>query len=222
VTAQRDQSGISRRGLLQGFIGASATAGVFHAQKPSAKPLPARGEFIIPRRLPDDHGSRSRRYPGRQRPREEWRIVAAGKNVKAPPRATVIDGHRTIVMPGLVDTHWHMWTTYLRSMAGDKTQDGYFSITTRYGKAMEPIDMYRSTKLAAAEAINSGLTTVGDNCHNVRSHDYAVEDIRALQETGVRCRWSYGPNRGMPPDRHIDLEDLEGFHHDWDKFPTRA
>jgi 5-methylthioadenosine/S-adenosylhomocysteine deaminase len=87
---------------------------------------------------------------------------------------------------------------------------------------MEPIDMYRSTRLAAAEAINAGLTTVGDNCHNVRSHDHAVYDIRALQETGIRCRWSYGPYRGMPPDKKIDLADLEGFHRDWDKYSNEG
>ena len=144
-------------------------------------------------------------------------IINVGTSITAPG-AMVIDGRGSIVLPGLVDTHWHMWTTYLRSMAGDKTDDGYFPVTTRYGKAMEPIDMYRSTKLAAAEAITSGLTTVSDNCHNVRSHDHAAEDIRALGEAGVRCRWSYGPFRGMTADQHIDLVDLEGFQRDWKKY----
>lgn len=144
-------------------------------------------------------------------------IAAVGKDLKAPG-ATIIDGRRTIVMPGLIDTHWHMWTSYLRSMSGDQTKDGYFPLTTRYGQAMEPIDMFRGTKLAAAEAINAGITTVGDNCHNVRGHDYAVEDIRAIRESGVRCRWSYGPYRGIPADKRVDLSDVEGFHRDWNKY----
>ena len=216
---------LPRREFLKGVAGAAALGGSgltsLAAQTTNnarpARGLPVRGEFLIrdayvltmDRALGDIAGGSVYVRNGE--------IVAVGKDIKAP-KAAVIDGRKTIVMPGLVDTHWHMWTTYLRSMAGDKTDDGYFPVTTRYGKAMEPVDMYRSTRLAAAEAIYSGLTTVGDNCHNVRSHDHAVSDIRAIQESGVRCRWSYGPFRGMPPDRGIDLADLEGFHRDWEKY----
>jgi cytosine/adenosine deaminase-related metal-dependent hydrolase len=179
--------------------------------------MPARGEFVIRDAYVMTMDRSAGDIAGGSVHVRNGVIAAVGKDVKAPG-ATLIDGRRCIVLPGLVDTHWHMWTTYLRSMAGDKPEDGYFPVTTRYGKAMEPIDMYRSTRLAAAEAINTGLTTVGDNCHNVRSHDHAVYDIRAIQEAGLRCRWSYGPYRGMPPDRRIDLADLEGFHRDWDKY----
>ena len=141
-------------------------------------------------------------------------IVAVGKNLAAPG-AAVIDARHTIAMPGFVDTHWHMWTTYLRCMAGDKPDDGYFPVTTRYGMAMQPDDMYHSTKLAAAEAIYSGITTVNDECHNIRSLDYALADLRALRETGLRARFSYGPYRGIPPDEPRDLAGLEKLHSGW-------
>src|SRR5712691_11548068 len=218
----------NRREFLKTLAGATALASrSLTAQAPSStaarasRPLPTRGEFLIHDAFILTMDPTLGRHPSGSLHVKNGAIVAVGKNLKAP-KATVIDGRKTIVMPGLVDTHWHMWTTYLRSMAGDKTDDGYFPVTTRYGKAMEPIDMYRSTRLAAAEAINSGLTTVGDNCHNVRSHDHAVSDIRAIQESGVRCRWSYGPYRGMPPDRHIDLADLEAFHRDWEKYSNEG
>jgi len=48
-----------------------------------------------------------------------------------------------------------------------------------------------------AEAIYSGTTTVNDECHNVPTHEYAEQDIRALQELGIRGEWSYGPYREM-------------------------
>ena len=219
-----------RRGFIQKLIGMGAAAfgispiAILHAQQGvasnqrAAKPLPQRGEFVIQDAYVMTMDPSVGDIVGGSVLVRDGVIAEIGKNVKRPNGAAMIDGRRTIVLPGLVDTHWHMWTTYLRSMAGDKPEDGYFPVTTRYGKAMEPIDMYRSTRLAAMEAINSGLTTVSDNCHNVRSHDHAVYDIRALQETGLRCRWSYGPYRGIPPDRHIDLADLEGFHHDWQKY----
>jgi len=35
---------------------------------------------------------------------------------------------------GLIDTHWHMWTTLLRNMSGDDRAHGYFPMTTALGK----------------------------------------------------------------------------------------
>ncbi len=203
-----------RREFIAGLAGAAAGS-VLKAQTPT--PLPARGEFVIrdayimtmDPQLGDIATGSVRVKNGV--------IEEIGKSINTKA-ATVIDGRRCIVLPGLIDTHWHMWTTYMRSMAGDQSNDGYFPITTRYGQAMEPIDMYRSTKLATAEAIYSGVTTVGDNCHNVRRHDYAVQDIRAIQESGLRCRWSYGAYRGIPAGTRIDMVDLESFQANWSKY----
>jgi len=225
---------LNRRGFVQSVVGAGAAtwAGslAFGAadQAPAAPKgqnqparratgLPARGEFVVH----NDHvltmdpvlGD----IPGGDVHVRNGEIAAVGKNLSAPG-ATVLDARRMIVLPGLVDTHWHMWTTFLRSMAGDKPEQGYFPMTTAYGQVMRPEDMYRSTRLAAAEAIYSGITTVNDECHNVRGHDYAVEDIRALQEAGLRARWSWGPYRGIPPNQPRDLADFEALHRDWTKY----
>src|SRR5262245_36934508 len=42
-------------------------------------------------------------------------IVDVGTGLAAPG-AQIIDGRGFIVMPGLIDTHWHMWTTLLRNI----------------------------------------------------------------------------------------------------------
>lgn len=199
------------------FIAGLAGAALAQAQtNRAAKPLPARGEFVIQNAHVMTMDAKLGDISGGSVHIRDGGIVAVGKDLKVRG-ATAIDGRRCIALPGLIDTHWHMWTSYLRSLSGDKADDGYFPLTTRYGQAMEPIDMYRGTKLACAEAINAGITTVGDNCHNIRSHAHAVEDLRAIRESGVRCRWSYGPYRGMPADKRIDLADLEGFHREWSK-----
>ena len=52
-------------------------------------------------------------------------IVAVGASVEAPG-VQVIDGRSRIVLPGLIDTHWHMWHTLFRGMSGDKREDGFF------------------------------------------------------------------------------------------------
>ena len=113
-------------------------------------------------------------------------IAAVGEKLDAPG-ATAIDGAGMIVLPGLIETHWHMWNTLLRSMSGDKPELGYFRTTAALGQKFEPGDMYQGTRLAAAEAINSGITFVHDWCHNIRSPDYVAEDLRALRESGLRA-----------------------------------
>jgi len=141
-------------------------------------------------------------------------IVAVGKNLRAPG-AEVIDGRGMIALPGLVDTHWHMWNSLLRSFAGDVKGEGYFERRDRYGKVMTADDMYQGTRLAALEAINAGTTTVHNWCHNVRGFGYAEQDIRALRESGLRGRWSYGSFPGQPPTESVNIADLEKLHSNW-------
>src|SRR6185503_13975925 len=99
-------------------------------------------------------------------------IAAVGKALKAPG-ATILDAQRMIVLPGFVETHWHMWNTLLRSFAGEQADHGYFPTTAALGAVMTPEDMYHGTRLGAAEALSSGITTVHDYCHNVRSRAHA-------------------------------------------------
>ena len=75
--------------------------------------------------------------------------------------------------------------------------------------------MYQGTRLAAAEAINSGITFVHDWCHNIRSPEFARQDLRALKESGLRARFSYGPMQGHDLKQTIDLADLEKLKGEW-------
>src|SRR5262249_46447542 len=80
-------------------------------------------------------------------------IVAVGQKLNVPGART-INGHRMIVLPGFVETHWHMWNTLLRGMSGEKPEYGYFRTTAMLGRSFTPEDMYQGTRLATAEAIN--------------------------------------------------------------------
>ena len=122
------------------------------------------------------------------------------------------------MLPGLVETHWHMWNTLLRSMSGEKADFGYFRTTSALGRKFEPGDMYQGTRLAAAEAINSGITFVHDWCHNIRGRDYAEQDLRALRESGLRARFSYGAAQGMANTDGIDLAELERLAREWKSY----
>jgi len=222
-------SKINRRGFVKGLAGAGV-AGMAGApalaQSPSTtgrrstaapRRLPARGEFLVRKghllTMDESLGD----IPDGDVHVRNGEILAVGTNLRAPG-ATVLDGRNMIVMPGFVDTHWHMWTTYLRCMAGDKAEDGYFPVTTAYGQIMQPEDMYYGTRLAAAEAIYSGITTVNDDCHNVRTHEHAEQDIRALTEAGLRANWSYGSYRGVPAGELRNLASVERLHQNWTNY----
>jgi 5-methylthioadenosine/S-adenosylhomocysteine deaminase len=141
------------------------------------------------------------------------RIVAVGERLRAGGRQ--IDGRGTVVMPGLIDTHWHLWTALHRSMANSSPSNGYFALNVRLGVQFRPEDIYQGVRLALAEALNSGITTVHDWSHNIRGPEYADANLRAHQELGLRGRFSYGSPQGHPATATIDLADLERVNREW-------
>jgi 5-methylthioadenosine/S-adenosylhomocysteine deaminase len=139
-------------------------------------------------------------------------IAAVGPGLAAPGVAE-LDAQGTIVAPGLVDTHWHLWNTLLRSMSDGGA--GYFRVTVGLGLLFGPDDIYQGTRLGCAEAINSGITTVHDWCHNLRSPGHAEAALRALAASGLRARFSYGYAAGHGNDQPMDLAGLAALHRDW-------
>ncbi|EWY37249.1 hypothetical protein N825_21200 [Skermanella stibiiresistens SB22] len=144
-------------------------------------------------------------------------LVAVGENLAAPG-AEVIDGAGFIVSPGLVDTHWHMWTSLMRNMANGVPGSGYFQVVTQVGSAFLPEHMYAGTLLSAAEAINAGITTVHDWCHNIRTPEHARSGLQALGDAGIRGRFSYGPYRPLSPQQPLDVADFTRLHDQWAEF----
>jgi cytosine/adenosine deaminase-related metal-dependent hydrolase len=173
-----------------------------------------RGEFLIRKAYVMTMDSSAGDLPDADVHVRNGAIVAVGRNIQASG-AQVIDGRGTIVLPGFFETHWHMWNALLRSMSGDKREHGYFPTALALGKAYLPDDMYQGTRLGCAEAINGGITTVHDWCHNIRGPEYAAANLRALRESGLRARFSYGAAQGQPGDQPIDLADLARLHREW-------
>ncbi len=150
------------------------------------------------------------------------RIAAVGAGLDAAalgaPQARELDARGMIVAPGLVETHWHLWNTLLRSMSGgmpgeDRPAD--FPVSLGLGQVFTDQDNYHGTLLACAEAINSGITTVHDWSHNVRGPAHAEAELRALAEAGLRARYSYGYSAGHPNDQAMDTGGLRALHRGW-------
>src|SRR5688572_17769043 len=136
--------------------------------------LPSRGEFVVRGAyvLSMDPGIGD--LPRGDVHVRAGNIVAVGANLPAAG-GDVIDGRNMLVMPGFVDTHWHLWTSALRAVVrnDDAVNYGYFPVTARMGPHFAPEDSYRSARLGIAEALRSGVTTLHDWNHNILSPAHA-------------------------------------------------
>lgn len=138
---------------------------------------------------------------------ENGKISAIGKNL-SPAGADILDATGMIVLPGLIDTHRHIWQGPMRSVTADWSLLNYLGgIRMTAAGSYRAEDMYAAQLQGALEAINAGVTTVADYCHNINSPDHALEAMRGLEEAGIRAVWGYGFNR--PPLRQQHFDSLE-------------
>ena len=122
------------------------------------------------------------------------RIAAVGVGLAAEG-ADVVDGRDRIVLPGFVDTHRHMWAAMLRGTACYGDLGTYFhDVVFTYGANFTPDDTYASVGFGLAEAIDSGITTMHAWEHNLQTPAHADAALEALDESGMRGRFSYGPS----------------------------
>ncbi len=122
--------------------------------------------------------------------------------------AEVIDATDMIALPGLVETHWHMWNTLIRNLAGEDEKSGYFPTQGAVGARLSPSDNARGVLLSIAEAINSGITTAHNWSHNLLEPEHADAEIEAMLSTGIRGRFSYGYSRNTKPNDTLPLDDI--------------
>src|ERR1051326_4758623 len=54
------------------------------------------------------------------------KIAEIGPNLSVPDDTLAIDASNGIVMPGMIDTHRHMWQTAMRGYGADWTLTQYF------------------------------------------------------------------------------------------------
>ena len=211
TTRREFLGGVAAFGAL-GLTGCANLAGA--GAGGSAGRLPERGEVLIRNAYVMTMDSSVGDLPDADVHVRQGTIVAVGRNIQASG-AQVIEGRGMIVLPGFIETHWHMWNTLLRSMSGDKREHGYFPTAAALGKVYLPEDMYQGTRLSAVEALNGGITFVHDWCHNIRGPEFADANLRALKEAGIRGRFSYGAPQAHPAGETIDLGDLERKQADW-------
>ena len=147
--------------------------------------------------------------------------------------ARVIDGSTKLVIPGLVNTHHHMYQTLQRNLPAVQNAELFDWLVYLYEiwKFLTPEAVRASTRLACAELLKTGCTTTTDH-HYVFpqgvNEDLIGVQVGAARELGIR----FAPTRGsmsrgksaggLPPDAVVQdaetilqaSEQLIGLYHD--------
>ena len=140
-------------------------------------------------------------------------IEQVGTTTDLPDTADeILDLKGHIVLPGLVNTHHHMYQTLTRVIAQDA--DLFTWLKTLYPIWANLTDeaIYISTKTALAELALSGCTTSSDHLYVFPNDCTLDSQIRAAQEIGVRFHAARGSmslgesQGGLPPDKCTEDE----------------
>src|SRR5690348_790662 len=127
------------------------------------------------------------------------RIATVGRQLVVPDGTVEIDATDGILMPGMVDTHRHMWQTALRGFGADWTLTNYFHFYyLNWGKYFRPEDIYAGNLLSAIEAVDAGVTTSVDWSHGLQTTQHADAAVDALEEIPGRFVLAYGNLLGAP------------------------
>lgn len=142
-------------------------------------------------------------------------IQAVGTLADMPAQTAdeVLDLRNHIVLPGLVNTHHHMYQTLTRVIAQDLELFGWLKTLYPIWSRLTGEAVYVSAKLAMAELMLSGCTTSSDHLY-IYPNDVKIDDeIRAAREIGMRFHaargsMSLGESKGgLPPDGVVEDED---------------
>jgi cytosine/adenosine deaminase-related metal-dependent hydrolase len=127
---------------------------------------------------------------------EGSKIAAVGPNLEANG-ADVIDASNMIVMPGFIDTHRHLWEGILRNIGTDIPLEGEKSYLAFVLNTLAPAyrrqDVYVGNKVSTLGVIDEGITTILAWSHSQANPESTDAAIQALQESGLRAVFAYGP-----------------------------
>jgi len=120
------------------------------------------------------------------------KISAVRPNISAPD-AEVIDASNTVVMPGFIDTHRHMWQGFLRNIQPDASLQDYRDLIQRtFAPRYTPEDAYAGDYLSAIGALDAGVTTILNWSHIQNTPEHSDACVKAMQDSGMRAVFAYG------------------------------
>lgn len=126
-------------------------------------------------------------------------VGGPGQRLSVPEGTEELDASGGILMPGMVDTHRHLWQTAMRAYGADWTLTQYFVwYYLEHGVAFRPEDVATGNALSALDALDAGVTTTVDWSHGLRTTEHAEAAIGALAASPGRFVFAPGNIFGAP------------------------
>jgi len=144
-------------------------------------------------------------------------IEAIGAMAELPQSADeVLDLRGHVVLPGLVNTHHHLYQSLTRAVPAAQNVELFDWLRVLYPiwARLTPDMIYTSALLGMAELILSGCTSASDHLYLFPNGARLDDEIRAAQEIGLRfCAtrgsMSLGESAGgLPPDSLVENEEF--------------
>jgi len=144
-------------------------------------------------------------------------IVAVGAAADMPAQARdadrVIDARRHVVIPGLVNTHHHLFQSLTRAIAPECGLFEWLAALYPLWARLTGQATYVSAKVGMAELMLSGCTTTSDHLY-LYPNDVRLDDtVRAGRDMGMRLHASRGSMSvgaslgGLPPDILVERDE---------------
>jgi len=143
-------------------------------------------------------------------------IELAGRSADLPQQADIVlDASGMVVLPGLINTHHHLYQTLTRALPGAQDAELFDWLTRLYPVWGEMDDeaVYHSALIGLAEMALSGCTTSTDHLYIYPNDSTLDATIRAAADLGIRFHPTRGSMSlgqsagGLPPDRLVEAED---------------
>ena len=131
---------------------------------------------------------------------EEGKISYVSKTAPKEQPATIIDGTGMVVMPGLVNCHTHLATAALRSFCDDLSSREALDALLQKEAKMDSRAAKAAAKLAIAECLRFGITSVSDLYY------YPAATAEAVAETGIKGNLSLSSYRFIDENEEFDFD----------------
>jgi cytosine/adenosine deaminase-related metal-dependent hydrolase len=148
----------------------------------------------------------------------DGRITFLGAATDLPDEALsadeVVDARDQLVIPGMVNTHHHMYQSLTRAIPSVQNAELFGWLRGLYPiwAGLTPDMVYASTQIAMAELLLSGCTTSSDHLYIYPNGVRLDDSIAAASEIGMRFMATRGSMSvgeslgGLPPDSVVERE----------------
>lgn len=116
------------------------------------------------------------------------RIAAVGRALAVPPGTEVLEAAGRLLLPGLVNAHYHSHDVLCRGLFEELPLDTWLLFTAGLGTARSAAEVRVRTLLGALENLRAGVTTVQDMVALTPCDAATVRVVTdAYEEAGIRC-----------------------------------